>query len=102
MLAFVDSTLTIGAAAAGSPWRRFAPVPSPAMAVSVATGPAKSVLLKNGDKITGSVESLANGVYTIVTSLGTLKIAASDIRAIQELGALQAAPAPVRVVKARR
>jgi hypothetical protein len=49
---------------------------------------------------TTAVESLANGVYTIVTSLGTLKIAASDIRAIQELGALQAAP--VRVVKARR
>jgi hypothetical protein len=96
LLAFVDSTLTIGAAPAGSA------APGPGMAVSMATGPAKSVLLKNGDKITGSVESLANGVYTIVTSLGTLKIAASDIRAIQELGALQAAPAPVRVVKARR
>jgi hypothetical protein len=99
LVAFVDSTLQVGAAprpAAGTP--SFGTMPTVA---AVASGPAKSVVLRNGDKITGSVEALANGVYTIATSMGRLQIAASDIKEIRDLNAAPAAPVTMVVAKAR-
>jgi hypothetical protein len=102
LLAFVDSTLQVGAAPrpmGGS--MGLGTMPSPAMA-SVPSGPAKSVVLRNGDKITGSVEAMANGVYTIATSMGRLQIAASDIKEIRDLNAAPAAPVTMVVAKTRR
>lgn len=91
LIAFVDSTLTVGAARAG----QAAGYPGGGLAASVPSGPAKCVVLRNGDKITGSVESLANGVYTLDTAMGKLQIAASDIREIRDVN-----PAPaIQVVR---
>jgi hypothetical protein len=99
VVAFVDSTLTVGAAprAGQGPGS-----PSLGMSASVPSGPAKSVILRNGDKITGSVEGLASGVYTIVTAMGRLQIAASEIREIRDVGPAPVTPVPVTMAKARR
>jgi hypothetical protein len=100
LIAFVDSTLQVGAPprpVGGSMGLGTMPT-----AASVSSGPAKSVVLRNGDKITGSVEALANGVYTIATSMGRLQIAASDIKEIRDLNAAPAAPVTMVVAKTRR
>jgi hypothetical protein len=64
----------------------------------VAAGPRKVLVLRNGDRMTGSLQSLANGVYTVVTMAGTLRVAEADVKEIKDVGA---AGAVVRQVKAR-
>lgn len=74
IVAYVDDTVKI--AAAGS-----SPAPAPAEAPK---GPAKVLALRNGDSITGHVQGLADGVYTVVTANGTLKIKADDVKEIKD------------------
>jgi hypothetical protein len=56
------------------------------------------LVLRNGDRMTGSLQSLANGVYTVVTMAGTLRVAEADVKEIKDVGA---AGAVVRQVKGR-
>ena len=64
----------------------------------MAAGPRKVLILRNGDRMTGSLQSLANGVYTVVTMAGTLRVAEADVKEIKDVAA--AVPV-VRQVKAR-
>lgn len=43
------------------------------------------ITLKNGDRISGNVTGLNSGIYSIKTSLGSLKIAEKDISGIQNI-----------------
>jgi hypothetical protein len=74
LVAFVDGVISVhseaGAVIAG---------PGPA-----AAGPFMTFVLRNGDKLTGSVESMVNGVYTVVTRNGTLRIGAAEIQEIRD------------------
>lgn len=47
-------------------------------------GPRKSIVLRNGDKLTGRIAGLADGVYTIVTDNGTLKVKEGDVSQIAD------------------
>jgi hypothetical protein len=75
ILAYVDDTIKVGSAD-GKP--AVAPVPA------TPTGPAKVITLRNGDKITGHLDGLSDGVYTVVTSNGTLKIKADTVKEIKD------------------
>ena len=59
----------------------------------------ETLVLKNGDRVTGSIESMNNGFYTVVTKLGTLRIAKTEVKRIEEAGLVQKVPtlAPKRV-----
>jgi hypothetical protein len=90
LMAFVDQTVTVGQApGAGMMPMGAAPL--------VAAGPQKVLILRNGDRMTGSLQSLANGVYTVVTMAGTLRVAEADVKEIKDV----AAAGVVRQVKAR-
>jgi hypothetical protein len=91
LMAFVDQTVTVGQAPGVAPTG----VPG---GVLVAAGPRKVLVLRNGDRMTGSLQSLANGVYTVVTMAGTLRVAEADVKEIKDVAA---APAVVRQVKGR-
>ena len=73
ILAYVDDTLKVGSAAAPA----VTPTPAP-------TGPTKVLVLRNGDQITGHVDGLSDGVYTVVTANGTLKIKADTVKEIKD------------------
>jgi hypothetical protein len=53
-------------------------------AVTPGTEP-RVLVLKNGDRISGVIEGVKNGVYTVRTSLGTLKIRAADVNQVLEM-----------------
>ena len=91
LMAFVDQTVTVGQA----PGAGMMPMGGAPM---VAAGPQKVLILRNGDRMTGSLQSLANGVYTVVTMAGTLRVAEADVREIKDVGAAGV----VRQVKAAR
>jgi hypothetical protein len=91
LMAFVDQTVTVGQA----PGAGMMPMGGAPM---VAAGPQKVLILRNGDRMTGSLQSLANGVYTVVTAAGTLRVAEADVREIKDVGAAGV----VRQVKAAR
>ncbi len=93
LMAFVDQTVTVGQA----PGAGLMPMGVPGGAL-VAAGPRKVLVLRNGDRMTGSLQSLANGVYTVVTMAGTLRVAEADVKEIKDVGA---AGAVVRQVKGR-
>ncbi|HEU4751472.1 MAG TPA: hypothetical protein VFU47_00090, partial [Armatimonadota bacterium] len=52
----------------------------------------KTLVLKNGDRITGAVQSTEGGVYVMATPQGTLKINAADVERVISAGG-GAAPA---------
>lgn len=101
LMAFVDQTVTVGAASAPGvhpPFGGYPLAPMPmGVAPMVAAGPRKVLILRNGDRMTGSLQSLANGVYTVVTAAGTLRVAEADVKEIKDV----AAAGVVRQVKAR-
>jgi len=74
IVAYVDDTVKIGAAATTT---------TPA-STEAPKGPAKVLSLRNGDAITGHVQGLADGVYTVVTANGTLRIKADDVKEIKD------------------
>jgi hypothetical protein len=43
-----------------------------------------TLVLHNGSKITGRLDSLAAGVYTVATPHGALRIPAADVRSITD------------------
>lgn len=94
LMAFVDQTVTVGQA----PGAGLMPMGVPGGA-GVAAGPRKVLVLRNGDRMTGSLQSLANGVYTVVTMAGTLRVAEADVKEIKDVAA---AGTVVRQVKAAR
>jgi hypothetical protein len=47
-----------------------------------APGKTLTFTLKNGDKITGTMDGFADGIYTITTKSGTVKVPASDVSLI--------------------
>ncbi len=74
IVGYIDDTVRIGASnasAAGEP-------------AAAATGPLKSILMRNGDRITGRIQGLADGVYTVVTDNGTLKLKETDVMEIKD------------------
>lgn len=74
IVGYIDDTLRIGGqstAAAGSPTEK-------------PNGPLKSILLRNGDRITGRIQGLADGVYTVVTENGTLKLKEKEVMEIKD------------------
>jgi hypothetical protein len=75
LVAFVDGVISVrseaGAVIGG---------PGPA----IAAGPLMTFVLRNGDKLTGSVESMVHGVYTVVTRNGALRIGAAEIQEIRD------------------
>jgi hypothetical protein len=75
ILAYVDDTIKIGSAD-GKP----AVSPAP----TAPSGPTKVLVLRNGDKITGHLEGLNDGVYTVITDNGTLKIKADTVKEIKD------------------
>lgn len=78
--AFVDQDVMVAPRGASGP--TFAPPPAPAQrAHNLCT-----LHLKNGDTITGVVEGLRNGVYTVATPNGTLRIAQASVSTISQKG----------------
>ncbi len=77
IIAYVDDTVKLAldggseASAAGSPRK-------------TPDGPKRVLVLRNGDKITGYVEGLADGVYTVITDSGTLKIKADTVKEVKD------------------
>jgi hypothetical protein len=74
IVAYVDDTVKVGAAAGANP----------TPAAEAPTGPRKVLSLRNGDTITGHVQGLAEGIYTVVTANGTLKIKADEVKEIKD------------------
>jgi hypothetical protein len=83
LLASVDGGLDVGVGSAGQ---------VPAGQAVFASGGQTVLLLHSGDKITGRIESLIGGTYTVVTENGVLKIDAAKVRGTMEAGLV---PKPV-------
>jgi hypothetical protein len=47
-------------------------------------GKTLTFALKNGDKVTGTMDGFADGVYTVTTKSGTLKIPVADVNLITD------------------
>jgi hypothetical protein len=60
-------------------------VPAAGPVPSSRPGAVKSLLLRNGERITGRIIGMRDGVYTVETRYGTLQIGDADIRQIQEV-----------------
>jgi hypothetical protein len=79
LVAFVDEDVLIDPSKAAT-----ASSASTASTSATATGKLLVIQLKNGDKITGTIDGLQDGVYSVTTSSGTLKIAQADVTSITE------------------
>jgi hypothetical protein len=90
MLANADVDLTINTVPAGGAPISLAAAPAPVTSAGAMTV-RSTVLLRNGDRISGQVSGLTDGVYTIVTANGNLRVAAADVREITALAANTAA-----------
>jgi hypothetical protein len=75
IVAYVDDTVKIGAATDSG---------ASAPASTAPSGPKRILSLRNGDTVTGHVQGLTDGVYTVVTANGTLKIKADDVKEIKD------------------
>jgi hypothetical protein len=74
------------------------PVVQPTSAPA-ASRPWKNIQLQNGDRLLGRIVSLLDGVYTIETRYGTLRIAEADV---VEIRATTPAAAPLRATVVKR
>jgi hypothetical protein len=95
LMAFADETVTVNPAVTGgagvgvaSPTIVAAGYGAPAPMASPG-GPQTTLVLHNGDRITGQLESLINGVYTMSTGMGRIQISAANVQAIVDARANQ-------------
>jgi hypothetical protein len=83
LLATVDDTVRVNTSAA-SPGYGGAPA-VPAGTPSDFNGPLVALTLLNGDRISGRLESLVSGIYTVTTANGLLKVPAANVRTISDM-----------------
>lgn len=61
----------------------------------------KNIVLQNGERVSGQILSLQNGVYAIKTKLGILNIKESEIASIESAASPVVASQPVVSNRAR-
>jgi hypothetical protein len=98
MMATIDSTVRVEPGGVAPVYGGATPT---TMAAPAAAGPAMTLVLHSGSKITGRLDSLAGGVYTVATPHGALRIPAAEVRSITD-AASAARPAPVRTARRAR
>lgn len=80
IVAYIDDSVRVGSGGSTASTPAAGEAPS---------GPPKALILRNGDRITGHIQGLADGVYTVVTQNGTLKVKAEEVKEIKDAEASQ-------------
>jgi hypothetical protein len=93
VMAFADGTVIVNPAVTGGAG---AGVTNPTITaagygasapVAAPSGPQTTLVLANGDRITGQLESMVNGVYTMINAMRRIQINAANVQAIGDVRA---------------